>query len=66
MMFAGLDVERVDAGMALKASAADLQCSIVEKVDTGDPWRYSAEVRGGATCGARASYKHIRKSGLHY
>lgn len=55
MMFDGLDVERVDEGMALKASAADLQCSIVEEVDTGDPWRYSAEVQDGATCGARAS-----------
>ena len=65
-MFEGLETERVIEGIILKASAAYLQCSIVEKVDSGDHWLYIAEVQGGATCGARASYVHIRKSGLNY
>ena len=65
-MFDGLEVEPVVEGIVLKASAAYLQCSVVEKVDSGDHWLYIAEVQGGATCGVRASYVHIRKSGLNY
>ncbi len=64
--FAGLEVQRREAGVVLEDCIAHLACKVTAKQEAGDHNLYLAEVTAGQAEGQAKPYMHLRNTGFSY